>query len=210
MSEKKKIIRRPSKWTDKTLAAYLERCSKGGFAPNLDNQDISSLNCDGLSFNYASMVGTQMQYCRLTNCSFERAILRHVYAHGTDFSGSSFHDASIYRSNFTSCNFNGVDIMTNYGGDNDFYGSDFTNARINLESHDILGAILMRHATNREQQMIASFVAVGWRLCICWEQFLKIDTPHKEWALETLAKYATTKNTNKHLYPYMVAKEIKK
>jgi len=72
----------------------------------------------------------------------------------------------------------------------DLYGADLRGAKINWQSHAVIAEILRQAAgEDYEKRMAAGLILVSpdW----CWDRFLKIELPQKEWALETLTSYVT-------------------
>ena len=67
-------------------------------------------------------------------------------------------------------------------------GADLSGAIINWQSHNLIAEILRQSAgDNVQRRMVAGLVLVShdW----CWGEFLALDIPEREWALETLAAY---------------------
>ena len=67
-------------------------------------------------------------------------------------------------------------------------GANLSGARLNWTSHDLLSAILFRAAGDDvEKRSLAGLVLVSrdW----CWDEFLALEHPLREWALGVLAGY---------------------
>ena len=65
-------------------------------------------------------------------------------------------------------------------------GADLTGADLSWDSHDILSEILLRASgEDVEKRKIAGLVLISrdW----CWKDFMKIETPLRDWALTELA-----------------------
>ncbi len=55
-------------------------------------------------------------------------------------------------------------------------------------SHDLLSEILRRDAEDDvEKRKVSGLILVSRDMC--WDDFLAIDSPLRDWAIETLAKY---------------------
>jgi len=70
----------------------------------------------------------------------------------------------------------------------DLWGAYLTGAKLNWNSHQLVSEILQRAAGNDiEKRKIAGLIRISpdW----CWSQFLAINDPLTDWALDELAKW---------------------
>ena len=98
----------------------------------------------------------------------KRANLRGANLRGADLSDADLSDA----------NLSGADLI----------GANLRGARLNWQSHDLLAYILWgASGDDIGKRKIAGLILVSrdW----CWTQFLAIDEPLRDWALDELAKW---------------------
>ena len=102
---------------------------------------------------------------------------------GANLSGANLIGANLSWANLSGANLSGANLSwANLSGAN-LYG-----ARLNWTSHDLLSAILFRAAGDDvEKRSLAGLVLVSrdW----CWDEFLALEHPLREWALGVLAGY---------------------
>ena len=83
----------------------------------------------------------------------------------------------------------GADLSDAYLRGADLRGADLRGAKLNWQSHNLLAEILRRAAGDDvAKRKIAGLILVSFDWC--WEKFLSIDEPLRDWALDELAKRA--------------------
>jgi hypothetical protein len=102
---------------------------------------------------------------------------------GVNLSCANLSRANLYRANLSGANLCGADLS----GAN-LSHADLCGAKINWQSHDLISELLRREAGDDiDKRMVAGLILVSrdW----CWEKFLAINRPLREWAIETLRKW---------------------
>lgn len=87
----------------------------------------------------------------------------------------------------TGANLTGADLTGAYLRGAELADANLTGARLPWGSHTLLGEILARAADTDSRRALACLVGYGWRFGWCWDHYLAMDHPDREWALDTLA-----------------------
>jgi hypothetical protein len=126
----------------------------------------------------ANLRGADLRGADLRVADLYKADLRGADLHGADLHGADLYKADLYKADLYGADLHGADL----------HGADLENIKISWISHDLISEVLRRGAGNDiEKLKIAGLILIqrGW----CWEQFLALDDPLKEWALDELAKW---------------------
>jgi uncharacterized protein YjbI with pentapeptide repeats len=119
----------------------------------------------------------------LRGANLRGANLRGANLRGADLRGADLREADLREANLGGADLGGADL-----GGAALRGADLREAIINWMSHTLVSELLMRVAGDSiELRMVAGLIAVStdW----CWEKFLSVETPHRDWALAELRKW---------------------
>ena len=111
------------------------------------------------------------------------AYLRGAYLHGAYLRGAYLHGAYLHGANL-----GGADLGGAYLRGADLGGADLHGAKLSWMSHWLLAHLLFRQASDSiPRRKLAGLVdlSTDW----CWDQFLAMDDPERDWALDTLGTY---------------------
>ncbi len=117
------------------------------------------------------------------NADLRNANLSNADLSNGDFSNANLRNANLYNANLRNANLYNANL----------FGATFHHVTINEEitvnwdSHNLISAILLSHATTVEQEMFSAYV--GQKTSWCWNDWLSFVHPSLEWALQTLTKY---------------------
>ena len=92
------------------------------------------------------------------------------------------------QANLTGADLTGADLARADLRGADLRGADLTGAKLNWNSHQLSSEILLRSAgKDPEKRKVAGLIRISpdW----CWPQFLALDDPLTDWALDELAKW---------------------
>lgn len=134
---------------------------------------IEAVECYKDDLCGASLFCGSFRGAHLRRASFRDANVRYADFGGAELPGADFRGAGIYYANFKGA----------YLRDANFRG-----AKLNWQSHDLMAEILRQAAGDDIDKIkIAGLVL----LCRdkCWDEFLMIDDPLMDWALDALAEY---------------------
>jgi len=118
----------------------------------------------------------------------ERADLRRANLSGADLSWADLCWADLLGANLLGANLRRADLSWADLRRVDLRWADLSRARLSWQSHALLSEILVRAAGDHvERRMLAGLVAVSvdW----CWDRFLAIEHPQKQWAINELTKW---------------------
>ena len=107
---------------------------------------------------------------------------------GSDLSGSDLRYSNLRGSDLRYSNLSGSDLSGSVLIGSVLIGSDLSGSVLNWRSHALVGEILRRHAgKDPAKRKIAGLVLVStdW----CWQKFLAIDDPLRDWAISVLRDY---------------------
>jgi hypothetical protein len=93
------------------------------------------------------------------------------------------------RANLAGANLAGADLAGADLAGADLAGADLTDTRMSWQSHQLLSELLCRAANDDvEKRQVAGLIRIStdW----CWDKFLAIDDPMREWALSVLRPFA--------------------
>lgn len=129
--------------------------------------------------------------------------LRHAYLRGVDFrdadlGGVDFRDANLCfahlrdthldEADMRGANMRSTHLRDAHLEDTRLEGAQVAGAKLNWTSRDLVAELLRRHAgDNWQRRALAGLVLVSrdW----CWKEFLALQHPEQEWALDVLAQY---------------------
>ena len=154
---------------------------------------IDAINNCNKELKYADLWGTDLHGTDLQGTDLRGADLHGTDLHGTDLRDADLRGADLQGTDLRDADLRDADLRGADLQGTDLRDADLTNIKINWMSHDLITEILRQNAKNDIiKRQIAGLILVSkdW----CWEDFLKIDIPEKEWALEILRQYETDKN----------------
>jgi uncharacterized protein YjbI with pentapeptide repeats len=125
---------------------------------------------DRASLVDASLDGALLDRARLVGARLNRACLDRTSMVGACLDRACLAGASLNRASL-------CDVSLDH-------------ARINWQSHDLIAELILRDAENDvAKRKVAGLILAsrGW----CWNQFLAIDDPLREWAIDVLKRYTT-------------------
>jgi len=164
-----------------SLAAAVNRAVAAGSDlrySNLSGSDLSYSNLRGLNLR-----GSNLSYSNLRGLNLSGSDLSYSNLIGSVLSGSVLSGSDLSGSNLRYSNLRGSDLSGS-----DLSGSDLRGSVLNWRSHALVGEILRRHAgKDPAKRKIAGLVLVStdW----CWQKFLAIDDPLRDWAISVLRDY---------------------
>jgi hypothetical protein len=137
--------------------------------------------------------GDDGQRADLRDANLRGANLRGAYLEGAnlidaDLTGADLTGADLIGANLEGANFEGAKLIDANLIDAKLEGADLTGANLNWQSHDLIAEILRRAASDDiEKRKVAGLILVSrdW----CWKEFLSLNDPITEWALDELAKW---------------------
>jgi len=146
----------------------------------LHGADLSGANLRGANLIEAYLSGADLIEANLIGANLSGANLS-----GANLSGADLRGANLSGANLSGADLRGADLSGAY-----LSRADLSRATLNWDSHDLLAEILRQAAGDDiAKRKLAGLVLVGrdW----CWDDFLALDDPLRDWALDTLAVYAT-------------------
>jgi hypothetical protein len=145
---------------------------------------LTEANLDGANLDGADLMGASLNCATLV-----RANLRRAYLHGTGLYGANLHGANLHGAVLTEADLGEANLSEADLTESNLSEADFTKAKLNWRSHDMIAELLRRAAGNKvSRRMLAGLVLVSrdW----CWEEFLNLSHPEREWALGVLHRHA--------------------
>jgi uncharacterized protein YjbI with pentapeptide repeats len=173
----------------------------------LFNPEYKHVSLSNTDFKHIKMIKGTFYYCNLSNSnlaftSFYNVCFRGVHFTesdlsnadfiGCDFTLSTFNQTNLVYSSFEGCKFldsffDNCDLDLCFLARNNYTRIELKDTTINWNCHDLIGEILRQEAGNdKEKIKVAGYITIQKRLC--WRNFLSIDDPLKEWAIDVLAK----------------------
>ena len=153
--------------------SVLYSCESGSL-----NQCIEVAVKNGANLSCANLSGANLCGAKLYGANLRGADLCGADLCGADLCGANLHGANLRGADLCNADLSGANLC----------GADLCGAKLNWQSHALLSHLLKREAGNDlDRRSAAGIIAVStdW----CWDHFLSMDHPAKEWALETLAGY---------------------
>jgi hypothetical protein len=181
------LIQVKSRWdSDKVLFAgdyiSLQEAMADAIAKGTD---LSGAYLDGAYLGGANLRGANLRGAYLDGANLRGANLGEANLGEANLRGANLGEANLRGANLGGANLGGANL-----GEANLRGAYLRGAKINWQSHTLLGHLLFR-ATGQDidKRKIAGLISIStdW----CWNKFLSMDDPMKEWALDTLAKYVT-------------------
>ena len=126
----------------------------------------------------AYLHGADLHGADLHGANLRGAYLSGAYLHGADLSGANLSVANLRDANLRGANLSGAYLSD----------ANLRGAKINWQSHALLGEILRRAAGDDVQRRCLAggiLISTDW----CWPKMLSIDHPDKAWALAELSKW---------------------
>ena len=139
---------------------------------DLSGAYLSGAYLRGADLRGADLRGADLRGAYLSGAYLRGAYLRGAYLRGADLSGADLRGADL----------RGADL-----GGADLGGAYLRGAKINWTDHYLVSELLLRAAkTNIEKRKLAGLVRISTEWC--WDKFLSIDEPLRDWALAELRK----------------------
>lgn len=160
-----------------TIRDVLERAVRVG--ADLRGANLSGAYLSDASLSGADLFGAYLSDATLTDSNLTGAYLIGSNLHDADLSGADLSGADLYGANLTGADLTGADLR----------GADLTGARLDWGSHDLLAELLAHEADTDSRRALACLVGYGARFGWCWDHYLALDHPDREWALDVLAGY---------------------
>jgi hypothetical protein len=155
---------------------------------NLSRADLRGANLRNTNLSRADLSSAKLRGADLRGADLSRANLRSADLRGADLRGANIRGANIRSADLRGADLSGADLRSADLSRADLRGADLSGAMINFQSHDLLAEILLDAAsTDIERRKVAGLILVSRDLC--WDDFIRIDSPLKSWALGELAKY---------------------
>ena|ERR1051326_4244756 len=152
---------------------WLDSGGKQGKRANLSNADLSNANLSNANLSNANLSNANLFRASLYNANLSNANLSYA-----DLFYTNLFYANLSNANLSNANLSYADLSY----------ADLYNIKLNLSSHDLISEILKREAKDSvPKRMIAGLILVSRDLC--WKDFMAIDHPEKQWALDTIKKY---------------------
>ncbi len=105
------------------------------------------------------------------------------YSERLDLRGANLRGANLRGANLRGANLRGANLR-----DANLRGANLGDAKINWQSHALIGEILRRVAgKDIEKRKVAGAILISTDLC--WNELLAFDDPLAGWALDELAKW---------------------
>ncbi|HEV3343078.1 MAG TPA: pentapeptide repeat-containing protein [Pirellulales bacterium] len=141
---------------------------------------LFSLECGSLKICVEAAVkaGVDLKYASLDGASLDGARLDGASLDGARLDGASLDGARLVGARLDGARLVGASLV----------GASLDGASLEWSSRDLIAKILCQAAGDDiEKRKVAGLILVSrdW----CWDQFLEIDDPLREWAIETLAKF---------------------
>lgn len=142
----------------------------------------------GADLVFADLSGEYLHGVNLAWIDLGGADLHGVNLCGVNLCGANLARVDLDRANLVRAYLAGADLVGSHLFGADLRHSNLVGAKINWNSHDLIAELLRRAAgSDVERRKIAGLILISrdW----CWDQFLAIDSPLRDWALDTLAPY---------------------
>jgi len=161
------------------LAAVASRANL--YTANLYGANLTGANLTSANLYAADLTGANLYGANLTGANLTSADLTEANLTEANLTGANLTSANLYGADLTEANLTGANL----------YSADLTNAKINWNSHVLLGELLRRQAGNDiEKRKVAGLILVSrdW----CWRYWLDLSSdPLFGWAMDTLAAHVT-------------------
>jgi uncharacterized protein YjbI with pentapeptide repeats len=147
---------------------------------NLRGADLSGADLSGADLRDANLRGAYLSDADLTGTNLTGA-----YLSGADLSRADLSRANLSGADLSRANLSGADLSRA-----NLFGADLSGAAINWNSHDLIAELLRQAAGESwQRRALAGLILVSrdW----CWKEFLALEHPEQEWALDVLRQYVT-------------------
>jgi hypothetical protein len=155
---------------------------------DLRDADLRGADLSGAYLWGANLMGADLWGADLRGADLRGADLRGADLRGADLWGANLRDADLWDANLGDADLRDANLGDAYLGGANLRGAYLGGAKINFNNHDIVAELLRREAGDDIDKLkLAGFVLLmrGW----CWDKFVRLDDPLKEWALEALSQY---------------------
>lgn len=135
--------------------------------------DLCSADLFGANLRAANLFGANLFGANLRDADLHNADLRYADLHNADLCDANLGYANLCYADLRNANLRNADLF---------------GATINWQSHDLIAELLRRAAgEDVERRKVAGLILVSrdW----CWDRFLGMADPQREWALGVLREY---------------------
>jgi len=145
---------------------------------NLEGADLGGADLRGADLRGADLRGADLQEANLEGADLREADLREANLEWADLRGADLRGADLREANLEGAYLEGANLK----------GAYLEGTTLNWRSHCLVSEVLFQAAdADLDRQMVAAWL--GRRTDLCWQDFLRMDHPARQWALETLAAW---------------------
>ena len=155
---------------------------------DLHRANLSGASLSGASLSGADLRGANLRDANLSGASLSGADLRGASLRGADLSDASLSGASLSGADLRGASLRGADLSDASLSGADLSGASLSGANICWMSHALVAEIGARGADN-DIERLKTVALIAFKTGWCWDTFMKIDDPHKEWLLDVLAPW---------------------
>jgi hypothetical protein len=145
--------------------------------------DLAKADLVGADLRGADLTGANLRLAGLRGADLTGANLRLADLREADLRGANLRLADLGEADLREADLRGAELR---GAG--LWEADLRGAKLNWQSHDIIAELLMRDAGDDiGKRKVAGLILVSrdW----CWDRFLAVDDPQREWALSVLRQY---------------------
>ena len=150
--------------------------------------DLTGANLGGANLGGANLGGAYLGGANLSRANLGGAYLSRAYLTGAYLGGANLSRANLGGANLREAYLGGANLSRAYLGGANLREAYLGGATINWTSHDLVAEILRQAAMNMwRRRALAGLILVSrdW----CWGEFLALEHPEQEWALDVLRGY---------------------
>ena len=155
---------------------------------DLRGADLHGADLRGADLHVAYLGGADLRGADLHGADLHVAYLGGADLRGADLHGADLHGADLRGADLHGADLRGADLGGAYLHGADLRGADLGGAKLSWMSHWLLAHLLFREASDSiPRRKLAGLVdlSTDW----CWDQFLALDDPERDWAIDTLGTY---------------------
>ena len=136
----------------------------------------------------ADFAGADLYDANLSRANLAGAILRSADLAGADLAGANLFRANLFRADLRSAILSSANLSVVNLFRADLYDANLSRAKLNWQSHNLLGEILRRAAEgNMERRALAGLVVISTDKC--HDFWMGFAHPEKEWAVSVLRQW---------------------
>ncbi len=165
------------------------------------------LNWSGCNLRHADLSHADLWHANLWHADLWHADLSHANLRHADLSHADLSQADLSQADLSHADLSHADLWhANLWHADLWHAADLSDAPIiNFNSHQLISEILLRAAgDNVDRRMVVGLIHISpdW----CWEEFLGLTHPQRQWALEELAKWVKDGDNAPEILKRMAAK----